>query len=361
MKTLALTLALTVAALATTASAGSARSAGSTPPVLTVTSNADGSLHATWTMPAGEVGMEFLYDSSAGSGGKLEQIGHLGTNEDGYTVCLPSDREHWCYPERGDPLYCYDVLYHYGDGDCPGHQDIGDTQTSLDTEPLTNGATYWVQVVTWDTCNGSPTNCPYPQEWWSNLVQVTAKVTPSSGGGSKGSGGSGASTTAKATFSTLVSVTHNGRTAKTRSATLRAGDLVTTAGAPATISSNWGTLTLDRNSTLGWLTPGALSAWTAERGTVYYAWGNGGKGVAVQGYHAQFSSSDDEATPGAATIAPSKSGGDAVTCVRGHVLVWPIGNGAGNVTIEAGQQVTVKGKTVSAPRRFVPTRVFWKH
>ena len=171
---------LLVSVLAVSA-AGAART-GSQAPVLKVTSNADGSLHATWTMPAGEVGMEFLFDaatSAGGNGGKLEDVGTLHTNEYGYQVC---DLDHWCYPGRGVPLYCYDVLYHYkiGAADCPGHQDIGDTQTSLDTQPLTNGATYWVQVTTMDTCNGSPVNCPSPSEWWSNLVEVVAKVTKSS-------------------------------------------------------------------------------------------------------------------------------------------------------------------------------------
>ena len=187
-----LTLVLTLAALtvfALTAIATPARSAarsGGTPPHLTAVSTADGAIHATWTVPQGEMMEEFLYDPS----GATAPTAGLGSDNS-----CPADS--WCWPGNGVPLYCYFPLYHDRTGDCAGHDDLGNTQESFDTDPLTVGQTYYVQVSSMDQCVGESGPCPWPNEYYSNVVPV--KITKSSkpGGGSGGTSG-GARATARA-------------------------------------------------------------------------------------------------------------------------------------------------------------------
>ncbi|HYA45215.1 MAG TPA: hypothetical protein VED59_06390 [Acidimicrobiales bacterium] len=144
-------------------------------PDLSVTVNPDGSLHATWTMAADQDAYEFLYDTSSATNGRLTPAGTLSTDEDGVPICLPDGS--WCWPANGDPLYCYYVLYNSRTGDCPGHFDLGDADTSYDTDPLQVGETYYVQVFvanhcfTEDTCQAPGENWD-PYYYWSNVVQI---------------------------------------------------------------------------------------------------------------------------------------------------------------------------------------------
>jgi hypothetical protein len=190
-------------------------------------------------------------------------------------------------------------------------------------------------------------------------VHVAAGTKPTNSGGGSNAGTS--RNTAKATFNTPVTIVHAdaSRTRQATKATLRPGDVVTSGKVPVRMSSNYGTIALDRNGKLAWLKPGALTAWTVEQGTAYYSWPGDGSYTALSGDYASLESNDDGATPGAATITASRSG-DIIRCYQGQTLVWPIGPGTGNVALQAGQQVTVRGKTVSPPKRFVPTRIFWK-
>ncbi|HYA45414.1 MAG TPA: FecR domain-containing protein, partial [Acidimicrobiales bacterium] len=85
----------------------------------------------------------------------------------------------WCYPDQGDPLYCYAALYQNETGDCPGHFDLANDQTSYDTDPLQAGGTYFVQVSVANQCLGQG-NCPdttgtgvsYNPLYYSNVVQI---------------------------------------------------------------------------------------------------------------------------------------------------------------------------------------------
>ena len=145
-----------------------------TPPVLSVSVNPDGSLHATWTMASDQVAYEFLYDTATGSGGKLTPTEALQQCSDGTMNCCQPDT--WCYAAQGVPLYCYYVLYNDRTGDCPGHFDLADSDTSYDTGPLTAGSTYYVQVLVYNECF-SAGNCTSENfnlyAYWSNVVQLT--------------------------------------------------------------------------------------------------------------------------------------------------------------------------------------------
>ncbi len=139
-------------------------------PNLTVTVNPDGSLHATWNMQ-GQIGEEFLYDTTQATDGRLAVTSPLVECSDGTTDCCPGDD--WCWTSQGVPLYCYWVLYENRTGDCPGHSDLADAQTTFDTDPLQVGDTYFVQVMVADSCFGADTRCPMTQPlYWSNVVQI---------------------------------------------------------------------------------------------------------------------------------------------------------------------------------------------
>ncbi len=142
-----------------------------TPPNLSVTVNPDGSLSASWVMASDQVSMEFLYDTTSGSDGKLTPTA-TPTCQDGYCGGCPQDT--WCWPDQGVPLYCYHVLYNDRAGDCAGHFDLGDSDTSYETDSLQVGATYYVQVLVDNQCLEQETNCPdgLPPDYWSNVVQV---------------------------------------------------------------------------------------------------------------------------------------------------------------------------------------------
>jgi len=151
------------------------------PPSLSVTVNPDGSLHATWTMASDQISEEFLYDTPSATAGRLVPVGTWQAQSDGsgdvQQWCEPTGS--WCYPDQGDPFYCYAALYQNETGDCPGHFDLGDTETSYDTDPLQSGETYFVQVLVANECLGQG-NCPdvagngipYNPEYYSNVVQI---------------------------------------------------------------------------------------------------------------------------------------------------------------------------------------------
>ena len=145
-------------------------------PSLTAVAKSDGTVHATWTLPAGTIGEEFIYDTSD----HLANIGQFANPGD-----VGCGLDNWCWPARGAPLYCYFVLYHDRTGDCPGHLDVADKQTSIVVGPLAKG-TYYLQVTSMDQCVAESGPCPEPWEYWSNVV--TVNVNPAKSGGSSGGG-----------------------------------------------------------------------------------------------------------------------------------------------------------------------------
>ena len=348
-----------------------ARAAG--PPQLAVTVKSDGSLHATWTLPSGTKGEEFLWDTS-------DRMTPVGTFTD---PSNPSScgMDSWCWPARGVPLYCYAVLYHDQTGDCVGHEDIGDTQTEIDTDPLAKG-TYYVQVTSMDSCAGEEgVSCSYPEEYWSNVVAVTVNPSKSSGGSSGGNsagnsagnsggnsgGSSGGKTrgTARVSFTHTVTVTHaDGTKTQTKSVVLVPGDVVRSYGNPTHISVADGQLVIDRNSQLAYMGNDPAPVWTVRSGQAYYS-GTSGRTIhnLLDG---GFSTVMVCCNAGATVTAGS--GGDVVTAVSngsggplsGSVLVMVKGSAYSGTSLLAGEQVTVRGKTVGVPKRFVPTRQFWK-
>lgn len=328
---------------------------GGSPPVLTVTVNADGSLHATWKVPAGEHMMEFLYDDASGSGGALTPVAAATppTYAGGNPGCA---YDTWCWPEQGIPLYCYAVLYHDRTGDCPGHSDLGNAQNSFDTAPLRVGETYYVQVTSMDACVADGGPCPYPYEYWSNVVKIVDKPPAKSAGGGGASGGK-TGTTAKVSFSQTVTISHrNGTTTKTTSATLVDGDTVSSPGTPTKITFPWGVVWLDSGAQLEYAPYGLTVRWLVVRGTAYYSWG-AGQVTEVGGDNAGLTAGSK---PGSATITTG-SGSDVVRCYSGKTQVWPIGEKAKTVVLTANQQVTVNARgAVGRPKRFVPTHRFWK-
>ena len=139
-------------------------------PHLSVTVNPDGSLHATWNMQ-GQIGEEFLYDTPQATDGRLTSTSPLLKCSDGTMGCCPNDT--WCSASQGVPLYCYWVLYENRTGDCPGHSDLADAQTTYDTDPLQVGDTYFVQVLVADSCFGDDTCANGAQPlYWSNVFQI---------------------------------------------------------------------------------------------------------------------------------------------------------------------------------------------
>ena len=139
-------------------------------PNLTVTVNPDGSLHATWNMQ-GQIGEEFLYDTPQGTDGRLAPTSSFVDCGNGEVACCPNNT--WCWTTQGVPLYCYWVLYENRTGDCPGHSDLADAQTTFDTYPLQVGDTYFVQVLVADSCFGADTCSGGGQPlYWSNVVQI---------------------------------------------------------------------------------------------------------------------------------------------------------------------------------------------
>ena len=164
------TLLAMVAATLSTLSLSVSPASADVVPNLTVTVNPDGSLHATWNM-AGQDAMEFLYDTTQATDGRLTPTSPLVECGNGTMGCCPPNS--WCWTSQGVPLYCYWVLYENRTGDCPGHSDLADAQTTYDTDPLQVGDTYFVQVVVADSCLVDETNCPMTQPlYWSNVVQI---------------------------------------------------------------------------------------------------------------------------------------------------------------------------------------------
>ena len=343
-----------------------APTSGGSPPVLSVTVNADGSLHATWAVPAGEKMEEFLYDDPADYGGRLADVGTpiAPTYAGGSPGCA---RDTWCWPEQGVPLYCYFPVYQPDvAGDCPGHFDLGDTEDSYDTEPLQVGATYYVQVTSMDTCDAG---CAYPDEYWSNVVTIvdnppakrgggtttTGKTTTTGGGTSGGTTAKGA--TAKVSFSQAVTVRHrDGTTETTTSATLVDGDTISSPGKPTKLTFAWGVVWLDAGAELEYAPYGLTLRWMVVKGQAYYSWASG-QATEVGGYNAGLTAA---AKPGSATIS-STQGADVVRCYSGKTQVWPIGEKAKAIVLQPKQQVTVNARgIVGRPKRFVPTRQFWK-
>jgi len=149
-------------------------------PLLNVTVNHDGSLHATWTKDASQDSYELIADSDqTASSGRLTATASPLRCSDGTLQCCPTDT--WCWTDRGTPLYCYAVLYHDVTGDCPVHTDLGDPAVSEDTRPLQTGATYYVQVLVEDHCFTTLTcGSQYPTAYWSNVVKIVDNpdVTP---------------------------------------------------------------------------------------------------------------------------------------------------------------------------------------
>jgi len=361
-----LTLVLALAALAafaltafTTASpARSAYRSGGAPPHLTAVSTADGAIHATWTVPQGEMMEEFLYDPS----GTTAPTAGLGSDN---SCALDS----WCWPGNGVPLYCYFPLYHDRTGDCVGHEDIGNTQESLDTDPLTVGKTYYVQVSSMDQCVGESAPCPWPYEYYSNVVPV--KITKSSkpGGSSGGSAGSGsgghASGTARVSFAKTVTVTRaDGATVQVKSTVLLPGDVVRSFGSPTHIAIPNGRLVLDRSSQIEYAGSNPTQTWQVKSGEAYY---QGTTGRHIRNLlNGAFTETMVCCNAGAVvSVGP---GGDTIAVVSpgvgadpaGPVLVMQRGSARNGTPLRPGQQVTVHGATFSTPKRFVPTRFFWR-
>ncbi len=353
-------------AVVITAGSTAARRSGGVPPHLVAVSAADGSIHATWQVPAGEKMEEFLYDTSS----KPAPLASPGGNN----ACDP---ESWCWPGNGTPLYCYYPVYHDRTGDCAGHFDVGDHQASFDSSPLTAGKTYYVQVSSMDACVAVSTPCDWPYEYYSNIVPVTIKVTKSKTGGGGGSSGSGgknsggsssagkASGTARVSFTKTVTITRaDGSTVQTKSTVLVAGDVVRTLGSPARVTIPNGQLVLDRNSQVEYAGDKPAPTWQVRSGEAYY---QGTTGRHIRNLlDGPFTETLVCCNAGAViSVGP---GGDTIGVVSpgvgadatGPVLVMQRGSNGNGTPLRSGQQVTVHGATFSTPKRFVPTRYFWK-
>jgi len=371
MRRLILTVAataLTAAALAAASSTAvprlpAAHASGGAPPQLTAVSTADGSIHATWKVPANEKMEEFLYDPSS----RQTPPGTFDSNG----ACQPMDS--WCWQGNGTPLYCYYPLYHDRTGDCAGHFDLGDKQASLDTDPLPVGHTYYVQVSAMDQCVGESSPCDWPYEYYSNVVKVTITKSKSGGKGGSGSGASGssgkASGTAKVSFTKTVTVTRaDGSTAQVKSTVLVPGDVVHSLGSPTHLSVNGGALVLDRNGALAFKgDEEAAAVWQLQSGEAYYKGATGRKirnlldGGFTETWVCCNAAAVVSVGPAGDTVAVVSPGVEAPA--TGPVLVMAKGSSTVGTPLAVGEEITVRGTTAAAfprPRRFVPTRFFWK-
>jgi len=363
---IAASAALAVAALSVAAGprpVAAARAAG--PPQLHAVARPDGTVHATWTVPPGTKMEEFLYDTSD----HLANIGRFANPGD-----AGCGLDNWCWPERGTPLYCYFVLYHDRTGDCPGHADLGDKQTSIDIGPLKKG-TYYLQVTSMDQCVGETGPCPSPDEYWSNVFTISVNPTKGGGGSSGGSSSGGAgsigattSGTARVAFTKTVKISRPGGAAVyTKSTVLLPGDIVSSLGSPTHISVAGGALVLDRNSTLTFKGDDPAAVWQLRHGAAYYQGTSGRKirNLIEAGY------TDTWVCCGAAAVVSVGPAGDTIAVVSpgsgapasGPVLVMAKRSSNVGTPLAAGQAITVRGTTAAAfpvPKRFVPTRFFWK-
>ena len=352
-----------LALLAVVIPAGQAARTGGAPS-LTAVAQPDGTVHATWTLPAGTIGEELIYDQTGAQA-------DTGTLAAGAYGCGSVDT--WCWPARGVPLKCY-FLHSHGDGaPCPGDIDIGNTQTTLDTDPLTVGQTYYFQILSMDACVGETSPCPAPWQYWSNLVAV--KIVKTASAPSTGSGGSSEARSEvqmRVSFSHTVTVTGpGGKKVITKSTVLVPGDLVRSYGDPTRITITDGNVVMDHNSTLAYERVDAkvIPVWQVRSGQIY--WQNNDTGVdewthlglegaasevsiccgvsvvlAVHGQRDVISAIDAPQTGGTISSMHAFGGGDKPSAYC--------------VNLPAGMQVTARNGTFSKPKRFVPTRAFWK-
>ena len=367
MRRFSLIVALTaLAAFILTAGSTAARKSGGAPPHLVAVSAANGSIHATWQVPAGEKMEEFLYDSSS----KPAPPASPGDNN----ACDP---ESWCWPGNGTPLYCYYPVYHDRTGDCVGHFDLGDKQASFDTDPLTVGKTYYVQVSSMDACVAVSTPCDWPYEYYSNIVPVTIKVTKSKTGGGGGTSGSGGSSLRRIEVerqgerhrARLVHEDGHGhscgrlhRADEEHRARRRRRRSERRIAHPHHDSERAARPRSQQPGRVRRRQPGADVASTKGRGVL---------------------PGDDRPSHPQPARRPLHRDVGVLQRRRGHLrrprrghdrrhlprrrcrrdrsgLVMQRGSNRNGTPLQSGQQVTVHGTTFSTPKRFVPTRYFWK-
>ena len=156
----------------------------------------------------------------------------------------------------------------------------------------------------------------------------------------------------------------NGSTVQMKSTVLLPGDIVRSLGSPTHITIPNGQLVLDRSSQVEYAGDNPTQTWQVKSGEAYY------QGTTGRHIHNLLDGRYTETMVccNAGALVSVGPGGDTIAVVSagvgadatGPVLVMQRGSAMKGTPLWSGQQVTVHGGTFSTPKRFVPTRFFWK-